>query len=614
MTYLASTPFRMRLQFLAPIVAISATFPATAQNTDSTLDPVVVTATRTEQKLSDVLSDVIVITSEEITQSGQTSLVDLLRTQRSIEVSGNGGAGTDASVFVRGSSSSQVVLLIDGVRNNSLTSGGPVWSTVPLSQIERIEIVLGPLSTMYGADAVGGVIQVFTKKGKGEPRLSFSAGAGSYGEQVFTAGVSGATLSDKPFRYAINVSSEKADSFSATLPHSSNFNPDKDGYDKQSLSGQFAWEYTKGHELGATFLNSRNDFNYDTGPLVDAFGRNEVNSYSAFSRNRFTTNWTSLFQVARSYTNTSASDLWGDARYDSRQEMFTWQNDLKFGANAFQILTERRNEEVSSSEQNLNRERHTNSIAGSYQFRNGRHLVSMSARHDDSSIYGNHLTGSVGYGYEFARSWRLSASYGTNFRAPTFNELYFPFYGSELVRPEKGRNAELGLHYDDGVSKASAVLYQNKIRDLIAYDSNCGCAANIEEALLSGLSLNGRTKLNNSTSLYAAFDLQDPKNRSSDALLARRAKQHGSVGFDYRMVKFTGGANVLFSGYRYDDAANTTRLGGYALLNLHASYDLSKDWQLFGRWNNVLNKDYELSYGYQTPGSNVFLGIRYGFK
>ena len=606
--------------------AISAVFPTFVFSQtvkDQNLDLVVVTASRTEQKISEVLSDTIVISAEEIAQSGQTSLIDLLQTKRGIEVARNGGAGNTASVFMRGGNSNQTVLLIDGVRSFASTDGAPIWSAVPLSQIERVEIVLGPLSTLYGADAVGGVIQVFTKKGAGAPHLTFSAGAGTYGEQVVTAGASGATGDTNPFRYSINVSTEKADGFSSTLPTAGfNYNADKDGYEKQSASGQFSWEVAKGQELGFTFLNSSNDAQFDSGLGHDSRDFSDVNLYSFYTRNRITSNWNSLLQVSRSYSNNSSIASYGDFKYDSLQESISWQNDLKFGLNFVQLIAEHRKEEVSSTDLDLNRERTTDSFAANYQRKQGAHLFSAGVRYDDNSDYGDHTTANVGYGFSINEALRLAASYGTSFRAPTYNELFYPGFGVPTNKPEKGKNAEVGMHFDNGSSRFSAIYYRNRVTDLLIFSSTCppgytfGCASNVDEALLTGFSFSAGTKLGNNFRLKGTLDLQDPRDETSDKLLARRSKVHGTVGIDYSSGKVLAGADVFFSDYRFDDSANTAakRLSGYALLNLHASYDLGKDWQVFGRWNNVFDRFYEQAYGYQTPGSNLFAGVRYGFN
>ncbi len=609
---------------LALVLAISSAFSSSSFAADShALEQVVVTATRSTQKAGDVLADHVVITEEQILQSGQTSIIDLLQTQRSVEVTRNGNAGNSANVFIRGSNEKQVVVLIDGVRTMSSTSGSATWSTIPLSQVERIEIVMGPMSSLYGADAVGGVIQIFTKKGSGSPRLTFSAGAGTYGERVYSAGILGSTEGDHPIRYSFNTSQEESDGFSSRI--GSSYDPDKDGYTKTSTSGQISWQLTRGHELGIRILNSRNDGQYDpsTGiPVFKPYIVNDIDIYSAYSRNQFTSNWTSLFQVARSYNKQRDYRSAVAGVTNSSQDQFLWQNDIKIGTDLLQILTERREETVATSSQPAqNRDRSNNSIAVAYQLNRGSHLASASLRYDDSSVYGGNTTGSVGYGYKLTNAWRINGSLGTSFRAPTYNELYFSNFGNPQIKPEEGKNRELGVYYDDGRTDFSAVYYHNRLKNLITNvaQSPCSnpalttCITSVDNALLEGLSLSAARKFGDFR-VFGNFDWQNPKDLNRNTYLARRARQYGTIGVTHMMERFKYGFDVIYSGARYENITNTIRLGGYALLNLHATYDLSGDWQLFARWNNVLDKKYELAQTYQTPGSNVFAGIRYGFK
>ncbi|MFL6716672.1 MAG: TonB-dependent receptor plug domain-containing protein [Burkholderiaceae bacterium] len=610
--------------FLA--AAIAAAFPLStlAQQTDAALPAVQVTATRTPQPVRDVLTDNVVITAEQIAASGQTNLVDLLQQQRGLEVSRYGGPGTAASVFLRGSSNAQNVVLIDGVRVGSSTLGGATWSALPLSQIDRIEIVYGPLSTMYGADAVGGVVQIFTRKGERAPSLTVGAGLGSYGTRNLEAGLSGATGGEHAVRYSVNVAREHAEGFSATRPESLFSNPDKDGYTRESASGQLGMDLAKGHEIGLTFLHSRLEGEYDVGPSTENDRSiSQVGAYSIYSRNHLLPNWTSLLRLSSGLDKAKDISSFGTDTAKTRQDAFSWQNDITIGSDLAQVLLERRIEHVESSSFNAD-SRTTNSIAASYQMRRGAHLASASVRNDDSSQYGSKTTGNLGYGYRITDALRVNASAGTSFRAPTYNELYFPGYGLPTNRPEQGHNAEAGVYYEKGSDRFSAVYYRNRITDLIDYAPKCpgspagadvSCAYNINKALLTGLTLGASTRFGPYT-LRGSLDFQNPRDETTGQLLVRRAKRHGTLALEYAVGALAGGIETRFTSRRsdFDDLGNPTTLGGYALLNLYASYQVSRDWSVYGRWNNMLDKDYALASGYATAGSNVFVGVRYTLR
>ena len=586
---------------------------------------VLVTATRTPQALADVISDSTTIDAEQIAQAGAGSIVDLLKRQRGIEVTRNGGAGSSSNVYIRGANSNQSIVLVDGVRIGSSTTGAANWSAIPLTAIDRIEIVYGPLSSLYGADAIGGVIQIFTKKGQGAPAVTGFAGYGSDNTREADATVSGSTGGEHSFSYAISAGKEKSDGFSTTRPGLSSYNPDDDGYDKENVSGQFGLQLAKGVEAGALFLHSRLDAQYDSGlSAYDTRSENTIDTASVFARAQLLPSWRSLLQYSETrdkganYTSATAA---GYTRIDTRQSFITWQNDVTIGADTLQLLYEHRKEEVDTNgAAAMNRDRNTNSFAASYNARHGAHLLSASARRDNS-VYGNKNTGAIGYGYQFTRALRATASYGTSFRAPTYNELYFPNYGNAANRPEKGRNAEVGLRYDDGVNAMSAGYYRNRLTDMLVNTNPCpfgggytsGCAYNINRATLEGITLSAATRVMG-VNLGANADLQDPQDDTTGKRLIRRAKRHANVTADYGTGALKAGVEVELSSARFENAANTVRLGGYGLVNLYATYAFTRDWSALVRWNNVADKQYDLARYYNTPGAKVFAGIRYGYK
>jgi vitamin B12 transporter len=587
---------------------------------------VLVTASRAPQPLADVISDSVTIGAAQIAESGAGSIVDLLQRQRGIEVARNGGPGTSSSVFIRGANSNQNIVLVDGVRIGSSTTGAANWSAIPLTAIDRIEIVYGPLSSLYGADAVGGVIQIFTKTGKGAPALTAFAGYGSDSTREFDASVSGATGGERSLSYAISAGTEKSDGFSATRPRSSLYNADRDGYDKTNVAAQLRLQVASGVEVGALFLHSKLDSQYDSGASAyDVRSEAQMANVAVFGKARLAPSWTSMMQYSQTRdkgVNYSSAAASGYSRIDTTQNSLSWQNDVLIGADVLQLLYEHREEEVSTNGADaLNRDRSTNSFAASYNARRGKQLFNAGVRRDRSG-YGDKNTGSAGYGYSFSPVMRATASYGNSFRAPTYNELYYPSYGNPANRPEQGRNVETGVRYDDGVNALGISYYRNRLTDLLVNTNPCpygvsgyqfGCAYNVNRAQLQGVTISGATRLAG-IDLGASIDLQDARDKTSDKRLARRAKKHGSVNAAYVFGAIKAGAELTLSGDRFDDAANRNRLAGYGLVNLYATYAFARDWSMLVRWNNVGDKQYDLARNYATAGSKVFAGIRYGYK
>jgi len=603
-------------------------------NANNSIDPVIVTATRTPTRANDVLADYVYIGPEEIADAGQTSLVQLLQRQRGVEISSNGGSGAIASVFLRGANSGQTLVLIDGVRSQSINSGSPSLQAIPLSIIDHIEIIFGPESSLYGSDAIGGVVQIFTKTGDGPLQVGASTGYGTYGTSISDASIYGSTSGDQKIRYSLSATAENAGGFNTIATNNSSrssYNTSQTmGYTRTGAVGKLSQEWSKGQELGLQVFASRNNGQYPVFSSSKPIGNqiNNVSTYAVFSKNQFTEKWKSLLQIAQSY------DLGQDLRptsnnvTNSRQNIYTWQNDITVGKDQVQFVAERRVASVysTSSDGGISRDQITNSFAGAYQLKRGSHLGNASIRNDSISGYGPQTTGNLAYGYFFTNHLRANINYGTGFKAPSFYDLYFPGYGVPTLKPEKSRNSEIGLHYEVKQYDFRLAAYSNSITNLIQYSGtsppctttqvnsapNYGCASNVANAKITGLSIGGAIR-SGYFSLKGSFDQKNPIDERTGFVLAKRARQFGNIGTEYRVAKTVLGAEGTFQANR-NDFSNTGYMGGYAIFNLYGNYEFAKDWSIFGRWNNILNKDYQLSYGYNTPGSNLFIGVRYAMK
>lgn len=615
-------------------------------NSPHQMNPVIVTATRTPNKTSDVLADNIYIGPEEIAQAGQTTLAELLQRQKEVTISSYGGGGSNASIFLRGTSNNQTLVLIDGVRVDDSLNGGANWAAIPLSIIDHIEIVFGPQSSLYGADAIGGVVQIFTKTGDGPPRISASFGYGTYGTSISEASVSGSTEGERKIRYSLSATQTLSMGYNTIAPNNIDglIAGNRTGYVQDGLTGKVSQEWAKGQELGLQILESRvnNQLPALNGQDWTQQVQNQISqlgTYSIYSKNKMTNIWRSLIQASAQTSNalTHSPSTYSTGAYDStlnqRQNIYTWQNDIAVGKDLLQVLAERRTQTVSSNQLNYNssdyplpmlgfsQSRNTNSGALAYQMKRGVSIANFSLRNDSITGYGPQNTGSAAYGYFFTKEWRMNINYGTGFRAPTFNDLYYPGYGNPLVQPEKSKNTEAGIHYEKPNVEGHIVAFSNSISNLIQIsNANCplgtgifGCASNVSNAKITGLSVSGMKQISH-FNLKGSFTQQNPVNESTNSTLIKQAKQYGNLAAEYMQKKITGGVGMTFSGRRDDYLGENTGMGGYTIYNLYANYQLENDWSLFARWNNVFNKGYQLSYGYNTPSSNVFVGLRYAMK
>ena len=599
----------------------------------SQLDPVIVTATRTPTRANDVLADYVYIGPEEIADAGQSSITELLQRQRGVEVSNNGGGVQ--SVFLRGANSAQTLVMIDGVRTTSVLSGGASWSAIPVQLIDHIEIIFGPQSSLYGSDAIGGVINIFTKKGAGPTQVTASTGYGTYGTSISQASLFGSTQGDQSISYSVSASAEHSAGFNTIAsnnPYKNNYNTTNTiGNTKTGGAAQVSQEWAKGQSVGAQVYASRNNNQYPVYGPGKVLGNqiNEVSTLALYSKNQITDIWNSNLQIAQSndsgqaiYPSQTPASWYpaGNPLTNTKQNIYTWQNDINVGPDLLQLLAERRTVSMYATGTNtLNLEQDTNSVAAAYQLKRGANLANLSLRNDNITGYGSQNTGGASYGYFFTKELRVNVNYGTGFKAPSFYDLYYPNYGVSTLKPERSQNTEAGIHYETLPYDIHLVVYNNTITNLIQYTSlgcpvgySMGCASNVASAKITGASLGGVSRIGNFT-LKGSFDQQNPVDQSTGYVLAKRAKQFGNVSVEYKKNAVVAGVEGTFQAQR-NDYGNTGLMNGYGIANLYGSYDFERDWSLFARWNNIFNKNYQLNYGYVTPGSNVFVGIRYAMK
>jgi vitamin B12 transporter len=284
------------LCLVAGALAGASTPPALAQGSAAPvpqrLDPLSVTATRGLQPTVDLLADVTVIDRDEIARAGVQSLAELLQRQPGTEIVQNGGPASVSGVFLRGASTTQTLVLVDGIRLTSSTTGSTALEAIPLDQIERIEVLRGPASSLYGADAIGGVIQVFTRRGTEDFSANVAAGYGTYSTRTVTGGVSG---SAGPLRVSVQGGATKSAGFNAIVnPSNFSFNDDPDGYDNANISAYAALPWADGQQLTAQYFRNRLNAQFDGGPGSDDRTITTLETWQVASRNRLAPFWVSL--------------------------------------------------------------------------------------------------------------------------------------------------------------------------------------------------------------------------------------------------------------------------------------------------------------------------------
>ena len=603
-------------------VALANAFNAFASPAASDEAAVVVTATRQPQRASEALSDVTIIDAEEIRSAGPAATVtEVLARQPGIEIDQNGGPGTTANVFVRGTNSNHVLLLVDGIRVGSTTIGAPSWEYIPLQQVDHIEIIRGPASSLYGSEAIGGAVQIFTKRGEGPFQAFAEAGYGTWNTSALSTGFSGG---QEGWRYSFQLSDKRSDSFPAiNNPANAAYNPANTGYQAASSSGSASYSPAKGQELGATYVYSDGWNRYNAafpGPASDAYKQREaISAVSLYSRNQLNDAWTSTLRIGQSADNGRQYDNGTEySAIRSTQTQYQWQNDVKLPLGTALLALERNDQRVDSTTTNYAvTSRTIDSLLAGWTAHLGAQQLQFNLRRDDNSQFGNKTTGLIAYGYRFSPAWRGHVSAGSAFRAPTFNDLYWPFAGNPDLKPETAQNREASLHYSAHGEQASVTYYHNDVSNLIQWapvdPNNPGgnwLPFNVARATLRGLTVAYSDTLG-AYRLSSSIDLQDPRDDMLQKTLRYRARQIGKLALTRDFGAYDAGAELQASGKRYNDVANTQVLGGYTLVNAFIDYRVRNDVTLFARANNIFDKRYALIRDFATPGANLFVGVRY---
>lgn len=583
---------------------------------DDTQEPLVVTATRIPTPQGTALGSTTVITGEDMARAQSPTLVDALQDLGGVQFARNGGPGTTSSVFLRGTNSNQVLVLIDGVRVESATTGTAPFAAISTSDIDRIEIVRGNASSLYGANAVGGVIQIFTKAAA---RPSAAVSAGTYRTRSIEAGTGNqGDLID----LSAHASYIESDSFSPVDPDTSpTVNPNSHGWRNRSATIKASHGLADGGEVGASYYGVLSDTRYNdpfAASITDELSNEEALGVSnVHARTNVTTKWNSALRYG--HTADRYDSLLNGARTGrivNTQDQVTWQNDIRVRADDHLVLgLEQLQQQVGGDTVYARDSRRIDSVFAGYTANIGVHRLEGSVRRDDYTEFGAQKTASLGYGYAFTTSWEAHAVASTAFKAPTFNDLYWAdpsttgFYvGNPNLQPEKSRNLEAGVRYLGAHSHASLVYFHNRITDLIAY--SFPTMVNVNRAQIDGAEVSYDARAG-SYRLKTVATVQNPRDIETRKMLSRRSQNYGTLEVGRESGVWYTAVQTYATSKRYDDAANTVPLGGYAVVNVIARYALTPEIALGLRAENVLDRSYQLAKGYNTPGRSAYLSLEY---
>jgi vitamin B12 transporter len=598
---------------------------STAQ-AQTNLEPVVVIASGFEQPLSKVLPSASVITRSDLDRTQAKTLVEALQGEAGFEFGRNGGPGTTTSLFLRGADSKNIVVMIDGVRSQTDNLGSLQLIDIPLSSVERIEILRGNAGALYGESAIGGVINIITKSGKGDPKSNGLVTYGSRNTSETAVGYSGEVNKTK---FSINASRFDTDGFSAKKATSQN-NPDKDSYSNESFSGKLSHQINPGTEIGLTTQIVRGKTAFDRTPTDNDMFQSGTNNFGIFGVTNLTSKLRSRLDIVNSNFTYKDSTNGMPIRYygvqEGKQNTYRLSNfyelsdtqQVSFGLD--KTDSEYDVFQYANIKNNTNLRDTKGAFIGSLK-KIGALDIQANLRRDELNAsqvdYGN-LTNAknkytkntylFGLGYQLTPLYRLTATSSTGFRAPSPAE----FSGSTNLRPETNKSNEAGISYSKQSTNLRLVYFDTHASDALYYNPYAGAWGAYENMNVKnkGFEVSGK-KMFGSTSIKASFTKQNPINTDINLQQARRAKEFGSVDLNHQLGRYQIGGLLYWSGTRKDSDFNSTTMSSYTVLNLYASYRIDKEWVARLRVENAGDTNYELASGFNTPGRGAFVTLQY---
>ncbi|HAR76868.1 MAG TPA: TonB-dependent receptor [Psychrobacter sp.] len=587
------------------------------------LDKIVVTATRTPTKTSNVIAQTRVIDKEELQRyQGQTAL-EVIQRQPGISYYGNGGMGTVSNIYMRGYDGKQILVLIDGVRYSSISTGTAALNLLPTDQIDRIEILYGASgSSIYGADAMGGVIQIFTK-GSNVKKSNFSVTAGVGSNNQYLYGASAQLATDKGTALSLSASHNETDGINATVPSNSfSYNKDDDGFESDNFSIALTQRINEQLLAGASALYSKSTTEFDNGAAPNVYSDQEIGSAQAFVDWRYLPGSSVKLQYGHSIDKIDTETY--QSFYDTKQDQISLvvQQQLALGKGIYGV--EYLNQSIDTSDFDVDDRDVTSAFLG-YVLANDKFDAQANLRYDDNSQYGDETTYNLGSALHINPNLRIGASYAKGFRAPSFNDLYSPFGGNADLKAETSDNYEVFIKYDTPLQSTRLTGYRNNVEDLITYVTKpvpgnpfAGGSENVNEAKIEGVSLTSDWELN-SYLFGGSYDYQQAKDSSGgandDNFLAIRPEHKGLLYAGYRLPSLDLRAEYQYVGDYYSNPANTDSqlVDSYGLFNISGNYKLNSNLNLTARLNNITNEKYTTLPGYNTDGTNFFTSLTYNW-
>lgn len=604
----------IRARRFAPVLSLlSLTMAVSAQSQVAEITPVVVSATRVEQKISDVIPSATVITREDIERSQAPTLVDLIQGQPGVEIGRNGGPGTVSSIFMRGQSSSNVAVYIDGIPVQRDSLGGLKIGNIPPGQIEKVEILRGNMAAIYGESAVGGVINIYTRS---DVASSGPSGSASYGSRNTSDVVAGYNVRGDDFKLGLSLQRFDTDGYSAmNSSQNSSINPDNDGFKRESIFINGEKKVNKDLAFGLQANSVGSDVDYDNtgGATKTHSSKQKSDDLTLYSRFSPSTEWSSRVALTQSkFENREFVNGAENIVFDGKQLSMQWGNVYKLGSGNVSFGVDAADAEFKNYG---SYKRDSRGYYAGYRGQLESFDYQVNLRRDEvkdksnaSDLDESVNTWLLGAGYLVSENTKLTGLVSTSFRAPSVSE----FGNTPSLNAEEHKGYELGISHTTGIGTLKLVHFDTETTNAISYTGiwpcSSNCYENIDKFENKGIDLSFAGASAGWGYKFSAVT-QDPKNAETGARLTRRAKEYGSVDLSKNAIGIDWGAKIVWSGNRAD--VGDKSLPSYTVVNLTASKKLSPELTCRLKVENAFDKKYQLAYGYDTPPRGFFVSLQY---
>jgi len=589
----------------------------------TTMDTIVVTANRTAVPISDVLAPISIITSDDIERLQLSNMSDILTRMTGVQSYGSGGLGSTTSLFIRGGNTEHSLVLLDGIRISSASNGGSALQLIDTSSIDRIELVRGPRTSLYGADAVSAVLNITTKKAVNNS-AAIRTSIGGYGEQKSSLRLE--TIQNNTQAY-VQISHETLGGFDRS-ENDSFSNKDKDEFRNSHLQANLSqrWNDSNNSQFSYQTSHGKSDFDQVCNEYDASFNPTEVacSPYSETiqevlsAKNLFFIN--NELNIAANFSRSiDDSEILGsttDATFKTTRHSYSLTADAQVSSILKTVSgVESYSEELNSSNNYQESKRQNNAAFSQWMLDTDVIEIQLGVRYDDNESYGSNVTRSVVVGRNLSSNWLAIASWGEAFRAPTFNDLYWPTSGNPNLDPESSESYDITLKFHNENSHFYATVFHNSVDNLIAWAPNSSGAwqpSNINNAKMEGVELE-LAYIADSFSLQTNYTWMEPKDTNTGKQLQNRSKQLMNVNADYTLSALSFGLTVSAQDKSFADSSNSTELAGFAILDLRSTYRNSQNLKFDFAITNILDKEYQRRNGFNEAGIAAKAGASYTF-